>query len=163
MRRLIDLTGQRFGRLTVIERSNIKKDRTAAVWKCQCDCGNTKIIAGRSLRSGNTASCGCLMRDINAKASLEDKRFLKVHTPEVRNKAVCTINESNKAFITNLSTGIKNISYVPRAISACYQVAIIRDKRKYCQSFSTLQDAVRAKEYVLSRYKKCIPNWNDKL
>lgn len=73
MRRLIDLTGQRFGRLTVIERSNIKKDRTAAVWKCQCDCGNTKIIAGRSLRSGNTASCGCLMRDINAKASLEDK------------------------------------------------------------------------------------------
>ena len=51
----IDLTGQRFGKLKVIEetyQNNIRK------WKCQCDCGNISYIATGSLRSGNSTSCG---------------------------------------------------------------------------------------------------------
>lgn len=57
----IDLTGQRFGRLTVIEKSNDYTFQTdEVVWKCKCDCGNYINIRGYSLRSGNTKSCGCL-------------------------------------------------------------------------------------------------------
>ena len=53
----IDLTGQRFGYLTVIKRvENRGKD---PVWKCRCECGNEPEIRGFSLRSGNTVSCGC--------------------------------------------------------------------------------------------------------
>ena len=51
----IDLTGQRFGKLTVIEetyQNNIRK------WKCRCDCGNISYVATGSLRSGNSTSCG---------------------------------------------------------------------------------------------------------
>lgn len=55
---LIDLTGSRFGRLTVIERAPNKNGRVQ--WVCQCDCGNKVIVSRNSLRSGTTQSCGCL-------------------------------------------------------------------------------------------------------
>jgi hypothetical protein len=55
---LKDLTGQRFGRL-VVERREGSIDGQAA-WICKCDCGGTKRVRGYQLRSGKTASCGCL-------------------------------------------------------------------------------------------------------
>lgn len=58
----IDLTGQRFGKLTVIEYSHTN-DRRKTFWKCRCDCGNEKTVAGYNLRSGNTSSCGCGERE----------------------------------------------------------------------------------------------------
>lgn len=55
--KLIDLTGKHFGKLKVIERGpNIG---LSAGWICQCDCGNTKLINGTSLRGGRSFSCGC--------------------------------------------------------------------------------------------------------
>ena len=61
----IDITGQRFGRLTVIKKVD-KPDgllNRNCYWLCLCDCGNKKIINGRSLRNGSTNSCGCLHKD----------------------------------------------------------------------------------------------------
>ena len=59
MGRLIDLTGQKFGRLTVIKRGlNGKRGQTK--WLCRCDCGTEKIIDGEHLKRGTTKSCGCL-------------------------------------------------------------------------------------------------------
>ena len=55
--KLLDLTGQRFGRLTVIERAQSKDKNTA--WRCKCDCGNYKIVSGPNLRAGKSRSCGC--------------------------------------------------------------------------------------------------------
>ena len=55
---MIDITGQVFGKLTVIECAG-KLDGRRYFWKCQCECGNTVIKEGSSLRSGNTKSCGC--------------------------------------------------------------------------------------------------------
>lgn len=53
---------KKFGRLTVIEKieSQVFHGRTRSAWLCQCDCGNTCAVAGRSLRRGDTKSCGCL-------------------------------------------------------------------------------------------------------
>ena len=62
MPRTIDLTGQKFGRLTVIKNAGRDKYRQA-VWLCECDCGNTSVVNGGDLRSGNTKSCGCLNRE----------------------------------------------------------------------------------------------------
>lgn len=67
--RKIDLTGQRFGKLTVVSRAeNIGQ---SAAWKCVCDCGNTKNIRQYSLTSGNTKSCGCAKRELISKAFKE--------------------------------------------------------------------------------------------
>jgi hypothetical protein len=53
----LNLIGQKFGRLTVTEFAYSKINR---YWKCVCDCGNTVIVNGQSLRSGKTRSCGCI-------------------------------------------------------------------------------------------------------
>jgi hypothetical protein len=58
---LIDLTGQRFGRLTVIRRG-ANSSRGLARFECVCDCGGARIVAGSQLRRG-TRSCGCLIRE----------------------------------------------------------------------------------------------------
>lgn len=57
MTRRIDMTGQRIGRLTVIEQAYIKHRRCH--WRCRCDCGAETVVAGERLRNGNTTSCGC--------------------------------------------------------------------------------------------------------
>lgn len=59
--KLIDLTGQRFGRLTVIERAE-NTNQGQATWLCRCDCGNVIKTRGSSLRRGATISCGCYQR-----------------------------------------------------------------------------------------------------
>lgn len=56
MSKIKDLTGQKFGRLTVIKFDHIKKQ---AVWECQCLCGKKTLVPGYDLISGNTKSCGC--------------------------------------------------------------------------------------------------------
>ena len=57
--KLIDMTGQRFGMLTVIEQVYDRRRTPHTRWLCQCDCGSRVIVAGGNLRSGNTTSCGC--------------------------------------------------------------------------------------------------------
>lgn len=59
---LIDLTGQKFGKLTVLYRDKEKEKTVAnknAYWKCQCECGNQISVRSADLRKGNTKSCGC--------------------------------------------------------------------------------------------------------
>lgn len=61
---IIDLTGQKFNRLTVIAIDEEKtKQHKRAYWLCRCECGNEKVIAGLSLRNGATKSCGCLRNE----------------------------------------------------------------------------------------------------
>lgn len=63
MGEFIDLTGEKFGNLTVIRRANNKHDgkgRPVVTWECVCDCGNTTNVSSQKLRTGHTKSCGCL-------------------------------------------------------------------------------------------------------
>lgn len=53
-----DLTGQQFGYLTVIRKTDERRNR-AVVWECKCVCGKTTYVAANTLKCGNTKSCGC--------------------------------------------------------------------------------------------------------
>lgn len=64
--RLVDLTGKRFGRLTVIERTENKNNKNIA-YRCLCDCGNESIAESSNLKGGGTKSCGCLKREQSRK------------------------------------------------------------------------------------------------
>ena len=57
---MINLTGQRFGMLTVLEEVHEIRKSGSIAWKCLCDCGNTTIVSSNALRMGHTVSCGCL-------------------------------------------------------------------------------------------------------
>jgi len=62
MKPLLNLKGQRFGNLLVIEQGeNVKRCST---WKCKCDCGNEKIAFTVRLRNGQCTSCGCLLKKL---------------------------------------------------------------------------------------------------
>ena len=58
-----DLTGQRFGRLAVLELTGKKTKSGNVIWKCRCDCGNVTEADSGSLRVGYKISCGCFQRD----------------------------------------------------------------------------------------------------
>lgn len=61
-----DLTGKRFGRLTVVGRSE-GKGHSSVLWVCACDCGNTVIVDWSRLNSGHTKSCGCYRNELTSK------------------------------------------------------------------------------------------------
>lgn len=60
----IDITGQRFGRLTAIELLSERSKTGARLWRCLCDCGKEKIAPTSALNNGFIQSCGCMKRDI---------------------------------------------------------------------------------------------------
>lgn len=65
-KRLRDLSGLKFGRLTAI--ADVGSERNRRMWLCRCECGNDVVVASSSLRLGNTKSCGCITRDGTAQA-----------------------------------------------------------------------------------------------
>lgn len=75
MSAFIDMTGKRFGRWTVIERRPKPTFQTGtnAWWLVRCDCGTERVLNGRSLRTGNSQSCGCFRADM-----IREKRKRKV-------------------------------------------------------------------------------------
>ena len=75
----LELIGQKFNRLTVIEYSH-KDKRGNVCWLCKCDCGNEKILNSARLVRGKTKSCGCLKKE-NAKENVK-KAWEKCRLPE---------------------------------------------------------------------------------
>ena len=74
---LIDITGQTFNYLTVIERvqkpEGIKN--RSAYWKCKCKCGNETIVMGTNLRNGTVKSCGCLQKKEAGYTDITGQKF----------------------------------------------------------------------------------------
>lgn len=77
-----DIRGNRYNRLTVLER--VEAEQAGPMWVAQCECGNKTIAGGRDMKSGNTKSCGCLHRETATKLGkaafrdLKNKRFGKL-------------------------------------------------------------------------------------
>lgn len=87
----IDLTGQTFGRLTVLEETEHRDSKGSIIWKCQCSCKNktTCYYSCRNLRNGNCRSCGCLrLENLRKKicADITGQRFGKLVAIEPTDK-----------------------------------------------------------------------------
>lgn len=80
MSKRINIVGKKFGKLTVVKYIYTKNGY--AYWKCKCDCGNEKIVAGFNLKRGNVKSCGCLRRKVMIKRTTKHNdsrtRFYKI-------------------------------------------------------------------------------------
>ena len=72
MSKLIDLTGQKFGRLTVLYKDTSRKTNCGSYWICQCDCGNIKSVRSSSLRNGDIQSCGCYRAEQVMKSKIQN-------------------------------------------------------------------------------------------
>jgi len=76
---MIDMTGEKCGRLTVLKRDLETVNKNATRWICECECGTIKSIIGCMLRRGTTKSCGCLARELTAERC--KKLFTKEKVP----------------------------------------------------------------------------------
>ena len=129
MGKLIDLSGQRFGRLKVIEQASVKAT-SGSQWVCRCDCGNIVTVARCSLISGHTKSCGCTRKQF-----LSEKKPAQKHGGE----SVKSKNRRERLYI--VWCGMKERCYNPnhnryqtyggRGITVCeewrYDYSVFRD------------------------------------
>ena len=165
-----DITGQKFGRLTVIKVVSKNKHRQYK-WECQCDCGNISKVISSQLRNGHTKSCGCLHKD---KITTHDK---------------WQIPEYNVwASIKNRCLNKKDIAYRNwggRGITVCYrwlkfenffedmgkrpkglQIDRINNDGNYCKEnckWSTIKQQARNRRtnriITYKGEKKCLAEW----
>ena len=101
--RIIDMTGQRYGKWTVLGFSR-KGERGEFYWNCRCDCGTEKEIAGYSLRRGHSKSCGCWLKEkwkARDLCGVRSGRLLCIGPSEEKNKWKCKCECGN---ITNVAT-----------------------------------------------------------
>lgn len=111
MARVINETGNRYGRLRVISEHIYNPSRQSAFWLCECDCGKQTIVGGPSLRKGNTKSCGCLQKEAAAAAQRTHGCSARgVLTPEytawASMKSRCGSNPKRKSYPDYAGRGI---------------------------------------------------------
>lgn len=75
--KFIDLTGNRFGKLVVLER--VYRGKKKVEWLCKCDCGNNTIVQGSNLKNGHIRSCGCQIVESNTKHNQWNTRIYRIY------------------------------------------------------------------------------------
>ncbi len=146
-----DLTGRRFGRLTVIEPAPKKNKGDRTTWVCQCDCGKMCSCSGDHLKSGNTKSCGCLRADHQREAIKTS-----VHIVD----GTCIEKISSKVMFSNNTTGTRGVY---RNGAGKWKASIAFQGKVYnLGTYANYDDAVAARKeaeedlYIpfLEQYKK---------
>ena len=114
----LDLTGQRFGSLTVLRPAENIGNRTA--WVCRCDCGQKSIVSTSSLRTGHTKTCGCQC-------------------------GICLEQFQNRKVFKNNTSGVSGVEWLPREqkwkATICF-----RRKRYFLGQYYSFKDAVKARK-----------------
>ncbi len=109
MPNFMDLTGQRFGRLLVIDRGPDCAKKTR--WNCVCDCGRAKLVHATSLKSGETQSCGCYQKECASRANSKGLHDI-VHKREYKS----WVHMNSRCFT---KTNEKYKDYGGRGITVC--------------------------------------------
>lgn len=136
-RKKLDLTGQRFGKLTVLEPAENVGVRTA--WLCRCDCGRETIVATRRLRSGRRTSCGC------------DKEGLGESPGDIGRASLTFVEGTCVEMIragtirSNNTSGVPGVEWVKRKqrwrATLCF-----KGKRYHLGTYERFDDAVQARK-----------------
>lgn len=113
MPNVIDLSGKKFNRLTVISRAPKVGKSTSAWWNCVCCCGNKRVLNSHNLTSNTIKSCGCLTKENIKKYGVCNVRTHGMsHSPEHNSWTSMKTRCNNK-------NDIKYKSYGARGIKVC--------------------------------------------
>lgn len=161
-----NLTGQKFGRLTVIKDSGQRKDNRI-IWECQCECGNITYVSTNDLTTGNTQSCGCYHKEqISniARRDLTNQRFGKLIAlyptdKRVDNKVVwhckCDCGNECETASVNLTSGnTLSCGCIRYSIGEARIIKILEDNNINYQREYKFQDL------GLYRYDFYLPDYN---
>ena len=132
--RKLDLTGCRYGRLTVLGPAENIGNRTA--WRCRCDCGKETVVQTNRLRSGHTSSCGCLTAGKGPGVNLPGLTYIDGTCVEML--AVKTIRKNN-------TSGVPGVDWWT-AKHRWRATICFKGKRHYLGSYERFEDAVKARK-----------------
>lgn len=103
-----DITGKRYGRLTVVKKMHCKNKRW--YWLCRCDCGNDIIVARNHLGNGHTMSCGCIHKEQLSKRNT---------THGLKQTRLYGVWQSMKSRCYTPSNELEKSKYKDRGIKVC--------------------------------------------
>lgn len=115
LKKILDITGQKFGRLLVVRLSpNKKPGQRSAIWECRCDCGKTKEVRGTSLRFGTSRSCGCWTDEHRAECATSKTTHGRSDTSEyhILGSIIARCTNPNQAHYADY--GGRGITFDPR-------------------------------------------------
>ena len=133
----LDLTGRRFGKLTVLAPAKNVGKRTA--WLCKCDCGQETVALTVRLKDGHRTSCGCDKAPVDSSPGARGRASLTyVDGTCVEMLAAKTVRKNN-------TSGVPGVDW--RAGKQVWRAAIcFKGKRYYLGSYRSFEDAVKARK-----------------
>lgn len=143
-RRVNPYLGKKFGKLTVLEKTNetaMRGGRRVPLWRCRCDCGNTVLVQMDSLTSGTTRSCGCLSEE-----KIEKMRKAAGYVGGTQLSRITNIKQTS----TN-SSGIVGVYYDKQTNKWASRLTF-RGKRYYLGRYDSLEKAVAARKKAEAEY-----------
>lgn len=161
---LIDITGQKFGRLTVLHRDETrpKGHGKKAYWICQCDCGNIKSIKGDHIRSGLVVSCGCYHKERASELRFKDLAgqqfgFLTALQATKKHNDGCYIwdcqckcgNRKEVKSSCLIKGTVKSCGCIGKSAGEAIIEAILKEKNIEFQQQYTFDDCISNKNYPL--------------
>ena len=133
-RKNLDLTGQRFGKLTVQAPAENVGNRTA--WRCQCACGGEAVVTTRHLRDGHVSSCGCVPAGVSGLTYVDGTCVEMLRAKTVRK---------------NNTSGVPGVDW--RAERNSWRATIcFKGRRHYLGCYKDFGDAVRARQEAEAHY-----------
>ncbi|WP_317854728.1 zinc-ribbon domain-containing protein [Chakrabartyella piscis] len=126
-----DLTGQVFGRLTVLSYAGVNKE---TLWRCRCECGKEIVIVQNSLTSGKTRSCGCLRDDTRVENFKKNIHFVD---------GTCIEKIMAKVTPSNNTSGFRGVN--KRANGTFRVTMTFRGKRYELGNYKTMEEAIEAR------------------
>ena len=150
-KKIRDITGQRFGRLTALYVTEKRDGKGSAYWHCRCQCGNEIDVTESSLMYGNYQSCGCRKREVQK--AIPSKLHRVDHT-------CLEWLEKRKSRKDNTS-GFRGVS---RTKSGRYRASIgFKNQRFHLGTYEQFEDAVKARlaaeEVIHDGFVKAYHRW----
>lgn len=132
---LIDLVGNKYGRLTVVKDSGKRKSSKNVIWECKCDCGNKTYVESGNLKNGNVRSCGCLFLDFIEMDCVEDTKLTSL---------TAKISKANKS-------GVKGVWWDSYRQKWKAKITFQRQVHELGY-FTKLEDAAKARKEAEEKY-----------
>ena len=141
-RKKLDLTGQKYGHLTILEPAENIGGRTA--WRCLCDCGQEVVVKTCHLRNGHTKSCGC-QNGLGGPRSALGLTYMD---------GTCVEMIRTRTVRSNNTSGVPGVGWL--AAKKSWRATIcFKGKRHYLGSYKRFEDAVLARKEGEKKYHDC--------
>jgi len=149
-----EIIGKKYGKLTILKKSEKRSSNKSYLYKCQCECGKIVYVRLPHLKDGNIKSCGCLFNENSKILNTRSIFFEGTNIDRLKSKKISKNNTS----------GVKGVSYIKRRKK--WQASLmIQGKTIHLGYFNRIEDAIRARKNgerkyykpVIIKYKISIP------